>query len=83
MMTGSIHTTSMKLTLDPFILDSVFVSLSVSRILLYMHPLPQHRVVSGRQEISHPLTEHVMPSLQPHAPALNGWQSSLFKPLCD
>lgn len=83
MMTGSIHTTSMKLTLDPFVLDSVFVSLSVSRILLYMHPLPQHLVVSGRQEISHPSTEHVMPSLQPHAPALNGWQSSLLIPFSD
>jgi len=49
MMTGLIHTTSMKLTLDPFVVDSVFVFLSVSRVLLYMHPLPWHLLVIGRQ----------------------------------
>jgi len=83
MMTGLIHTTSMKLTLDPFVVDSVFVFLSVSRILLYMHPLPWHLLVIGRQEISHPSTEHVVPSLQPHALALDGWQSSLLKSSSD
>jgi hypothetical protein len=34
-----------------------------------------------RQEIFHPLTEHVILSLQPCAPALNGYWSSLLEPV--
>lgn len=90
-MTGSIHPTSKKLSLislfEILYLFSFFLSLFL--ILFYMRQshVPLHLIVGSRQEVSHPSTEHDMPSWQLCAPctewtaALSFWTCIQFKSL--